>query len=109
MHCSLDIPGERLFSGHKIPEMRMTPGVLQTFVGRYRHDEIDTTYTLALDQDDLVLRVRERAPVKLLPFARDSFEAGPLSIIFSHDASDAVTGFAIYTQAARGVEFTRAH
>lgn len=109
MHCSLDIPGERLFSGDRIKEMRMTPGVLQTFVGTYRNDEIDATYTVALDHDDLVLRVRERPSVKLVPFDRDSFEAGPLSIIFRHDASGAVTGFAVYTQAARGAEFTRTH
>ena len=106
MHCSLDIPGERLFSGDKIDELHLPVASLQRFAGTYHSDEIGATYAFLVEGGELMLHNRERPAVKLIPFGPDEFDAEPVgSIIFRQDASGAISGLSVFNQNARGIQF----
>ncbi len=108
MTARLDLEGETYFDGKKIPEIHLSPAELSGFTGRYKSEELDATYAIGIEQGNLALTIRDQAPIKLKPIAPHEFEAGDLgAIAFQQDAEHRVTGMTLFSQAARGIGFTK--
>ena len=80
---------------------------LAAFAGRYRSDEIDSTYELAVDGAGLTLSCLRFAPLKLAPAGRDAFDSQMLRLVFVRDGADAPSGFTVSTGRVRGLAFRR--
>jgi CubicO group peptidase (beta-lactamase class C family) len=82
---------------------------LSAFAGRYRSDEVGTTWTATVENGRLVLRQRASTSVELTPVYADAFGAGGTfgTVWFTRDARGAVT--AMHSGAARvwDIAFTR--
>ncbi|HLK24175.1 MAG TPA: serine hydrolase domain-containing protein [Caulobacteraceae bacterium] len=88
---------------------RATPTAadLQPLVGRYRSDEIDTTYTLAVASGEIILSSLRSSPIKLVPADKDSFDGPWLRLTVARDAGGAPTGFTVSTGRVRSLAFQR--
>lgn len=80
---------------------------LAALVGRYRSDEIDSTYDLAVDEAGLVLSCLRSEPLKLVPADRDAFDGPWVRLTVLRDAAGAPEGFTIATGRVRGLRFRR--
>ncbi len=82
---------------------------LAEFVGRYYSDEIDSTYTIAVKDDKLVMTRKKAAAVMMQPVFRDAFST--LSILgtirFTRDAQNRVNGFTVSAGRIRGFKFVK--
>ena len=108
MTARLDLEGETYFDGKKVSDIHLTPAELSTFTGRYKSEELDATYAFAVEQGSLTLTIRDRPSIKLKPIAPQEFEAADLgAILFREDADQRFTGLTLFSQAARGIAFTK--
>lgn len=108
MTARLDLEGETYFDGKKVPDIHLTPSELSVFPGRYKSDELDATYAIGVEHGDLVLKIRDQPSIKLKPISPLEFEAGNLgAIVFHEDAKHQVSGLTLFSQAARGIAFTK--
>jgi hypothetical protein len=84
------------------------PADLPVYAGTYYSEELDTTYTIALDDGALALRVNHAAPVPLRPTTKDAFTS-PLGAQFEfrRDARGRVSGFNANAGRIRNVWFAR--
>jgi CubicO group peptidase (beta-lactamase class C family) len=82
---------------------------LEDFVGRYHSEAFETSYTLRLEGEGLVLEHRRRDAVRLAPSGTDTFSgAFPfLQVTFVRDASGRVVGFLADAVRARDLYFAR--
>jgi CubicO group peptidase (beta-lactamase class C family) len=80
---------------------------LAAFAGRYRCDEIDSTYDLAADETGLTLSCLRFPPQKLAPAGPDAFDGEMARLTFQRDASGAPSGFTVSTGRVRGLPFQR--
>ncbi|MGH7477250.1 MAG: serine hydrolase [Longimicrobiales bacterium] len=103
--------GDRV--AHRIDADAWEPAAaeLEAYTGRYYSAELETYYTIALEEERLVLRHRRfDEALKLTPGAeRDAFTATfPIAeLTFLRDASGAVTGLEVANTRTRGVRFER--
>ncbi len=108
MKARLDLKGETYFSGSRIRELRLGEPALAAYAGQFRSTELEATYSLSLVQGALILRNRDNPPQNLTPVAQDEFEAGDFGrLVFKRGSDGRVSGFSIFTQGARGVEFQK--
>jgi CubicO group peptidase (beta-lactamase class C family) len=108
MTARLDLEGETYFNGKKVPDIRPSQAELGAFAGQYKSEELDATYTVGVQQEGLALTIRNLPPIKLKPIAVDEFEAGDLgAIVFHSDAAHGVSALTLFSQAARGIVFTK--
>jgi len=108
MHAKLDLKGETYFSGSSVQEFHLEEPVLASYTGQFRSTELDTVYGLSLEKDTLSLRNRDNPPQKLIPIAKDEFDAGDFGrLVFELDSGRRVFGFRIFTQDARGITFKK--
>jgi CubicO group peptidase (beta-lactamase class C family) len=109
MHASLRIPGELYFSGDRLEPLQLSVAELTRFEGDFHSEELDTAYTLSVEDGRLTLKNHDNPRVPLDAAAQDEFYAGGFgTIVFHKDASHRVSGFSLFTQAARGIIFTSA-
>ena len=81
---------------------------LTTLAGTYTSDEIETTLTVSVRDDGLVVTRRPDATFKLLPLYADAFRAGQLgTIIFRRDAAGRVVGLTVAEDRVWDLRFTR--
>jgi len=80
---------------------------LVEFAGQYASSELDTLYTLAARNAELVLQVKGRAPVALRPVFPDAFYGLIGLVRFSRDTQQQITGFTLNTSDVRGLGFDR--
>jgi CubicO group peptidase (beta-lactamase class C family) len=80
---------------------------LAALAGRYRSDEIDSTYDVAVDEGGLVLSCLRFQPLKLVPADRDAFDGPWVRLSVLRDAAGAPAGFTIATGRLRGLRFRR--
>jgi CubicO group peptidase (beta-lactamase class C family) len=108
MHVRLEIKGETYFSGSRIQELHLEEPVLSSYTGQFRSAELDTVYDLSLEKGALTLRNRDNPPQKLIPIAKDEFDAGDLgTLVFERDPGGRAFGFHVFTARARGIAFTK--
>ena len=80
---------------------------LGAFVGRYFSQEIETFYTVTLEEDRLVLQQRRMNDGNLTPRAVDTFGGGGMELSFERDRNGKVIGFYMANGRTRGVRFER--
>jgi len=108
MKAKLDLQGETYFDGKRVPEIHLSRADLNRFVGQYQSSELEAAYTIAIEQDDLILKNRSNPPVKLLPIAENEFYAGDRgAITFEVDGSHGVSGLKVFEQSVRGISFKK--
>jgi CubicO group peptidase (beta-lactamase class C family) len=105
LHQNGDHPANRLAED----DVEWEPGAeeLQAFTGRFYSDEIETFYTVSLDEDQLVLQQRRRDDADLTPGEEDEFSGGGLEISFERDRNGQVIAFYLSNTRTRGVRFQR--
>jgi CubicO group peptidase (beta-lactamase class C family) len=90
-----------------VPPFAPKPDELAAFAGVYYSDEIDTTYTLTVEEGKLRARFRPARRVELIPVYADAFEAGGNTLRFSRDDTGRATGFLVYAGRVRHLRFVR--
>jgi CubicO group peptidase (beta-lactamase class C family) len=90
----------------KLALVTPTPDELAAYAGRYFSEELQATYTLAVQDGALALHRRGVDPTPLRPLVRDEFSAGP-TLRFVRDGSGAVTGFMLDAGRVRNLRFAR--
>ncbi len=84
-----------------------TPADLEAFVGRYFSEELETFYTVALEDGALVVRHRRLDEFRLRPGAKDGFAGGGFNFTFERDRNRQVIGFYLANGRTRDVRFER--
>jgi CubicO group peptidase (beta-lactamase class C family) len=108
IHCSLAIPGEVYFSGDKVEPVHLSDDELTRFAGRYYSDELDVTYTLSTEKGRLTVKVGDGPPVIFDPATPIEFYSSDFrTLVFQPDSDRRISGFNVFTQAARGIVFNR--
>jgi CubicO group peptidase (beta-lactamase class C family) len=108
MHATLEINGEKCFSGQRLSEIHMDKSALQNFVGEYRSREVDGSIQVSVEQGNLIIRIGANPLLKPTPIANDEFDAeGNFLIAFHRDEHGSVSGLSVFAVQARGIEFTR--
>jgi hypothetical protein len=98
----IDGGGQRLL---ELPRVKfdLAKTDLASFVGAYRSEELDVTYTVAVRDSSLVLQSSTLQPV-----FKDRFVGDYMGTVrFFRDRRNAVAGFTLNRQTARGVRFER--
>jgi CubicO group peptidase (beta-lactamase class C family) len=80
---------------------------LAPLAGRYRSDEIDSTYQLAVGDGGLTLTSLRFAPLKLTPADHDAFDGPGMRLSVRRDDGGAVCGFTVATGRVRGLPFQK--
>jgi CubicO group peptidase (beta-lactamase class C family) len=80
---------------------------LDAFVGTYYSEEIDTVYTLYVEEGKLMARFRPAQRIALTPIYADAFESDGDIMRFNRDASGRVASFRVYAGRALHVLFIR--
>ena len=86
---------------------------LKAFEGRYFSEELETFYTITLEEGDsdedakLVMRQRRMDDATLTPGEKDAFSGGGLNYSFERDRNGQVIGFYVANTRTRDVRFER--
>jgi CubicO group peptidase (beta-lactamase class C family) len=108
MRCSLAITGEVYFSGDKLQSVHLSEAELARFAGRYHSDELDVIYTLSVEKGGLTVKEGEKPPVIFDPATPNEFYSSDFrTLVFQPDVDRRISGFNLFTQAARGIMFNR--
>jgi len=81
---------------------------LAEFQGRYFSEEIETFYTIAVEEGELVVRQRRMDDIRPTPGDEDTFTGGGLTFTFERDRNGLVIGFYLSNGRTRDVRFERA-
>lgn len=84
-----------------------TPDDLAAFEGRYFSEEIETFYTIVLEEERLVARQRRMDDIRLTPGDEDTFSGASLTFSFERDRNGRVIGFYLANVRTRDVRFER--
>ena len=79
-------------------------------MGRYFSDEVETFYTIVLQDSVLVAEHRNLQDIKLLPTEEDAFSGDIYfmsEVVFQRDAQNQVEGFTVSNGRTQGVKFER--
>jgi CubicO group peptidase (beta-lactamase class C family) len=91
-----------------VPHANPTVAQLRDLAGVYTSDEAETTLTVALDGEALVITRRPDTVVKLAPLYADAFRAAQLgTVIFRRDAGGRVTALSVVEDRVWDLRFTR--
>jgi CubicO group peptidase (beta-lactamase class C family) len=108
MQCSLAIPGEVYFSGNRLDPIHVSEMELGRFAGRYRSNELDATYTLAVENRTLMVQVGDKPAVVFDPATYDEFYSSDFrTLVFRSEVGQRISGFKLFTQSARGIVFNK--
>jgi len=80
---------------------------LAAFTGRYFSQEVETFFTVTLEEDHLVLQQRRLEDAELTPGATDNFSGGGLQVSFERDRNGQVIALYLANGRTRGVRFER--
>lgn len=80
---------------------------LAEFEGRYFSEELETFYTVVLEEEALVVQHRRLEDAKLTSGEADEFSGGSLSFAFERDRNGRVIGFYVANGRTRDVRFER--
>lgn len=91
----------------RIAEAAPTPAQLAGYVGEYRSDEAEVTYTIAIEDGGLVLRLRPSTVLKLTPTYADAFTFPGGTVRFLRDGQGKVTELSAFLGRVRDLRFQR--
>ena len=100
-----ELPATRLAGSREA--WKPTAADLQQFVGRYFSAELETFYTITLEQDTLVVRQRRLDDAKLTAGQTDRVAGGGLNFSSERDRNQFVIGFYVANGRTRDVRFER--
>jgi CubicO group peptidase (beta-lactamase class C family) len=81
---------------------------LSRYAGMFFSEELDATFTMAVEDGKLVLKAKRQPPVPLEPAFADAFRAPGVGLIrFSRNPEKKITGFEVGVGRARHMSFTR--
>ena len=80
---------------------------LAGYAGRYRSEELDVEWTLALNDSVLVLSRRRTPDQRLTPIYADGFAGGVGSLRFTRDSAGSINGFLLTSGRIRHIRFDR--
>lgn len=95
---------------HRGEPWKPTAGELADYTGRYFSDELETAWTLSVQDDALVATHLHLGEVTLRPSARDAFRGSNIALMeveFRRDADGRVTGLSVSNGRTVGVWFER--
>ena len=107
LHQNGDRHATRLADDAAPEEWAPTEEDLADYVGRFYSEEIETFYTFAMEDGDLVMRQRRLDEVTLTPGERDVFSGGGFSFAFERDRNGKVIGLYLSNVRTRDVRFGR--
>ena len=102
-----EIEGPRPEHYHKIAFSPGSASQLAAYVGDYHSAELDTTYSIALEGDQLHLRRRFAPPMALRPMMPDAFAVCNFVLQFTYDAANRVNAFVLCDGRDRNLRFVR--
>ena len=99
-------------SFHLVPVEPFEPGpkALSEFAGTYLCNELETIYTLVVEDSTLVVKIINTDDIKLHPMEEDAFTSEVFylnELKFSRDPRGRVTGFEASNGRAKGIRFER--
>jgi CubicO group peptidase (beta-lactamase class C family) len=90
------------------PVDQWVPARPADFVGEYRSDEAEVSYTVTMENGRVVLRRRPDSRMELAPEYADAFTTPDGWVLrFSRNGAGRVTGFGLWLDRVRGLRFTR--
>jgi CubicO group peptidase (beta-lactamase class C family) len=92
--------------GEKRKSVKLSSSQLQTFVGNYYSDELDITYALVVENNNLVLKLRETSSI-LTPYSIDSFGWRRRSMEFKRDKDKKIIGFRLQAGRVKNLMFQK--
>ena len=99
-------PATRL-EGEAPEEWAPTEDDLADYAGRFYSEELETFYSLAVEEGELVMRQRRLGEVTLEPGEEENFTGGNLTFAFERDRNGVVIGFYLSNVRTRDVRFGR--
>ena len=99
-------PATRL-EGEAPEEWAPTEDDLADYAGRFYSEELETFYTLSVEEGELVMHQRRLGEVTLTAGEEDNFTGGNLSFAFERDRNGEVIGFYLSNVRTRDVRFGR--
>ena len=99
-------PATRL-EGEAPEEWQPTEEDLAALAGRFYSEELETFYTLSVEEGELVMHQRRLGEVTLTAGEKDNFTGGNLSFAFERDRNGVVIGFYLSNMRTRDVRFGR--
>jgi hypothetical protein len=79
---------------------------LQTYAGNYYSDELDITYTLGVESNNLVLKLRETSSI-LTAYSADNFGWDRRGLEFTRDRKKRITGFILQAGRVKNLKFKK--
>ena len=79
---------------------------LQKYAGNYYSDELDITYTLDEENNNLVLKLRETSST-LTPYSTEIFGWGRRNLEFTRDKENNITGFVLQAGIVKNLRFEK--
>lgn len=100
--------GDRLVSTmHKIEPLEYSTEELMQFEGQYKCADIDRTYDLRLEGEELQLSLKGEVVSVIKPITRDILSAGSFGTFFFERNDLVIEGFTLNSARVRGLEFLR--
>ena len=99
-------PATRL-EGEAPEEWAPTAEDLADYAGRFYSEELETFYTMSVEDGELVMHQRRLGEVTLEPGEKDNFTGGNLTFAFERDRNGEVIGFYLSNGRTRDVRFGR--
>jgi CubicO group peptidase (beta-lactamase class C family) len=86
--------------------VKLSSSQLQTYVGNYYSDELDITYTLEVESNNLVLKLRETSSI-LTAYSTDNFGWDRRRLEFKRDRGKRIIGFILQAGRVKNMKFQK--
>jgi hypothetical protein len=107
MKVRLDLDGEPFFAGDRVEAPKLSAAALEAFAGKYRSEELQTTYRIAAEDGKLMMHVGWYPAMELTPIVADKFDCEFGTVEFRRDAKGAVAGLSVFEGRARDMRFEK--
>ncbi len=105
----IEIGGRRAGMYDEVLSVMPTPAQLSEYAGAYYSEEIDSTYTIALDNERLTLRRKKYPAAVLQPIFKDAFTVSPGlgTLRIDRDEQGRIAGFTLFAGRIRNFRFVK--
>ena len=84
------------FAGTRIEDIHVNDTDLTAYAGVYKSTELDATYSLSVENGNLMLRTNWNPPVKLQSIVPNEFDADGNTLVFHRDNANRVSGLNVF-------------